>query len=73
MPDPRRETECVFKCPTCGGTPYRMLRTQVVKLDGAIGDAWRHQLACAPGVDPPIDPHRLVCQLDGAALIRVAA
>ena len=73
MPEPRRETECLLKCPTCGGTPFRLLRIQVLKPDGTIGDAWRNQLwPNAPGVEPPLDPRHIVCPRDRTPLVRVA-
>ena len=67
------DLDSVLKCPTCGGTPYRVYRRQVRRADGSPGDAMESVLwPTDPGVMPPASMERVTCPADGAVLRRVA-
>lgn len=69
MSDARMEVEAVFRCPQCGGTPYRMYR----RSTDANPDVFTHVVwPTEPGVPPPANP-TLTCPNDGTMLARSAA
>lgn len=69
MSDARMEMEAVFRCPQCGGTPYRLYR----RSTAANPEVFTHLVWPAdPGVPPPTDA-TLRCPADHTELVRGAA
>ena len=70
MIDARLELEASFKCPSCGGIPYRLFR----RATADHPDIFTHVLwPTDPSILPPSDPRTIVCPTDGSALTRIAA
>lgn len=69
MSEARMQLEAVFRCPSCGGTPYRLYR----RSTEANPEIFTHLVWPAePGVPPPTEA-TLRCPADQAVLTRSAA
>lgn len=68
----RREIECAYQCPDCGGTPYKLWRLQNQQPDGTLLPTYANQVWPAhPDLPPPFTNH-MTCPDCGCELKRVA-
>ncbi len=68
MTDTRLEIEATFKCPTCGGTPYKLYRRNTPERQ----EVFTHVLwPTDRAILPPLDTKTLRCPKDETPLVRV--
>lgn len=69
MSDARLHIEAIFKCPSCGGVPYKLYRVSTAEHP----DVFTHRLWPTDASLPPPMEAELRCPTDQTVLVRTAA